>query len=391
MCGASCWRRRVGRKAAAPSVATSHLRRSAVRLLFRVLRQASVVDHDPTLDVVLPARSSLAARPLTDDEIALGRSFSSKTLGETRQPAAWALAEATARTSELPAIRIRDVDLDDRPSLDCREHEDRSRWGQLTDWGVETLARRIAFLDAPPEAPLIYDGAGSGESRQASACAAISETLRRAGLAGEPDVRPVSVAAWAGARILEQTGQIEAVARALGMRSLDRAARLIGWDWTTRDQRRSMRTRTAGVSALERVEALLANPALYELADLVPDPAPDAGGRHRDYPTFMWLFYEALISVYGSARRVEAELAHPLVWNLIRKTIRRRFPGRRDLHLSERPMRRHHYLYARNRYLTRPRRPRRVGRPPPPARRRPGPRARAPRPRRARARGRIRI
>ena len=94
-----------------------------------------------------------------------------------------------------------------------------------------------------------------------------------------------------------------------------------------------MRRRTGGVSALERVEALLANPALYELADLVPDPAPDAGGRHRDYPTFMWLLYEALISVYGSARRVEAELAHPLVWNLIRKTIRRRFPGRRDLHL----------------------------------------------------------
>ena len=115
-----------------------------------------------------------------------------------------------------------------------------------------------------------------------------------------------------------------------------------------------MRRPTSGVSALERVEALLANPALYELADLVPDSAPDAGGRRRDYPTFMWLLYEALISVYGSARRVEAELAHPVVWNLIRNTIRRQFPGRGDLQLSERPMRRHHYLYARNRYLTDP-------------------------------------
>ncbi len=92
-------------------------------------------------------------------------------------------------------------------------------------------------LGASPDTPLVYEGAGGGESRQASACAAISETLRRAGLAGEPDVRPVSVAAWAGARILEQTGQIEAVARALGVRSLDRAARLIGWDWTTRRPR----------------------------------------------------------------------------------------------------------------------------------------------------------
>jgi hypothetical protein len=108
-----------------------------------------------------------------------------------------------------------------------------------------------------------------------------------------------------------------------------------------------------GVSALERLEALLANPALYELAELVPDQS-ESGGRPRSYPTYMWLLYEALISVYGSARRVEAELAHPIVWNLIRGTIRQRFPHRRELQLPAEPMRRHHYLYARNRYLTDP-------------------------------------
>ncbi len=225
-----------GNRVAAPSVATSHLRRSAVRLLFRVLRQASAVEHDPTFDVVLPARSSLAARPLTDDEIALGRSFSSKTLGETRQPAAWALAEATARTSELAAIRIRDVSLDEAHVWIAGSTKTDPRWGQLSPWGVDALDRRVTFLDAKAETPLVYYGAGSEESRQASACAAISETLRRAGLAGEPDVRPISVAAWAGARILEQTGQIEAVARGLGVRSLDRAARLIGWDWADSDR-----------------------------------------------------------------------------------------------------------------------------------------------------------
>ena len=86
-------------------------------------------------------------------------------------------------------------------------------------------------MDAKPDATLVYEGDGSYESRQASACAAVSETLRRAGLAGEPDVRPLSVTAWAGTRVLQETGQIEAVAGALGIRSLDRAARLIGWDW----------------------------------------------------------------------------------------------------------------------------------------------------------------
>ena len=41
----------------------------------------------------------------------------------------------------------------------------------------------------------------------------------------------MSVAAWAGSRVFRETGRIDAVAHALGMRNLDRAAALIGWDW----------------------------------------------------------------------------------------------------------------------------------------------------------------
>ena len=52
--------------------------------------------------------------------------------------------------------------------------------------------------------------------------------LLRAGLVGEPDVRPASVAAWAGRAVFERTGRIEDAAAAMGVRSLDRAARLIG-------------------------------------------------------------------------------------------------------------------------------------------------------------------
>ena len=40
-----------------------------------------------------------------------------------------------------------------------------------------------------------------------------------------------SVAAWAGATAFRQGAQIDEVARMLGVRSLDQAARLIGWDW----------------------------------------------------------------------------------------------------------------------------------------------------------------
>jgi integrase/recombinase XerC len=217
---------------AAPSVATSHLRRSAVRLLFRVLRQMSLVEHDPTLDLVLPPRSSLHARPLTDDEIALGRSYSLHSLSETRRPAAWALAEAGARTSEIPNVFVRDLDLDAGRVWLAGGAKVEPRWAPLTTWGARALERRLETIGTDADAPLVYEGRGSPESRQASACDAIGETLRRAGLTDEPDVRPTSVTAWAGQKVLDETGRIDAVARALGMRSLDRAAALIGFDWT---------------------------------------------------------------------------------------------------------------------------------------------------------------
>ena len=217
---------------APPSVATSHLRRSAVRLLFRVLRSAGEVLHDPTLDVALPPRSSLASRPLTDEEIVLGRSFAEHTLGETRQPTAWALAEASARTSELPLIVPEHLDLARRRVWIPGSTKTYARWGTLSDWGVATLERRLRALpDSAVAVPLVYSGHGSAESRQVSSCTAIADTLRRAGLADQPDVRPVSVAAWAGRRVLDETGRIEAAAAALGLRSLDAAARLVGWDW----------------------------------------------------------------------------------------------------------------------------------------------------------------
>jgi hypothetical protein len=49
----------------------------------------------------------------------------------------------------------------------------------------------------------------------------------------------------------------------------------------------------------------------------------------------MWLAFEALVSVYGSARQVEAELSHPLVWRLIRHIVVERFPDHPAMHFAE--------------------------------------------------------
>jgi integrase/recombinase XerC len=217
-----------GRNHRTPSVATMHLRRSAVRLLFRTARSLSLVTTDPTLDLELPPRSGVAGRPLSDDEVVVCRTASLLSLTNTRLSATWALAEATARTAELPRLSVADLDLDQGRVWIHGSSRTEPRWGALTEWGVRQLERH---LRDHPASRLVYGGAGSAESRQASSCQAIGETLRRAGLGSEPDVRPVSVAAWAGARVLAETGRIEDVARTLGVRSLDRAARIIGYDW----------------------------------------------------------------------------------------------------------------------------------------------------------------
>jgi len=214
-----------------PSVATTHLRRSALRFAFRQARRLGLVDHDPCVDLALPPRSGLPARPLTDDEVAVCRSYSLTSLTNTRTPAAWALAEATARTAEIPHIRACDLDIQQ-----CRvwlhgSARTLERWAPLTRWGVVQLERRVAALHGV-DTPLVYAANSSAANGQAASCIAVSATLVRAGLDGEPDLRPVSVAAWAGRSVLEQTGHIDAVARLLGVRSLDRAARIVAWDWT---------------------------------------------------------------------------------------------------------------------------------------------------------------
>ena len=214
-----------------PSVSTMHLRRAVVRFVFREARELGLADHDPCVDLRLPPRSGLTARPLTDDEIAVCRSYSLTSLTNTRTPAAWALAEATARTAEVPHIRVRDLDLANKRVRLHGSSRTVERWVPLTAWGLTQLERRVAALEGA-DAALVYGAKGSAESGQASSCIAVMDTLVRAGLAGEPDVRPVSVAAWAGRSLLDETGRIDAAARLLGVRSLDRAARIVAWNWT---------------------------------------------------------------------------------------------------------------------------------------------------------------
>lgn len=213
-----------------PSATVMHLRRCAVRLLFRVAREIDLTNADPTVDLTLPSRPDSAARPLLDEEVQVCRAVSMHRLNETRLPAGWALAEAGVRTGELASVSVADVDLDGGRVWASGSRSATSRWADLDEWGVAQVARQLRRLPDDPSRPLVYSGSGSAKSRQAASCIAISVTLARAGLGDDPKVRPISVTAWAGRRVFERTGRIEDVRSYLGMRSLDRTGRLIGLD-----------------------------------------------------------------------------------------------------------------------------------------------------------------
>lgn len=213
-----------------PSVATMHWRRTALRVLFRAARAAGVTGHDPTLDLVLPPRSSVASRPLTDDEVELGRATAQWSLDGSRHAAAWALAEATCRSSELPHVSAADLDLDKLTVRVSGGKRTAGRIGRLNTWAVPHLRRRITDL-SNPSISLLYAGEDPVGAGQVSCSRAVIDVLTRARLNRERDVRPGSVAAWAGRRVFDETGRIEEAARVLGVRSLDQAARMVAWDW----------------------------------------------------------------------------------------------------------------------------------------------------------------
>ncbi len=225
---ASAFVRSLTRTKTEPSLATMHLRRTTLRIFFRETKALGLLSADPITNIPLRPRSYRDLRPLTDGEIERCRSFAEGMKGETRYATAWALAEATARVAELGAVRARDLDLGrGRVWIGGAANTD-ARWSTLTDWGVNQLQRVVMSRSKPPpDRSLLM----SGPTSRASVHELVASTLRLAGLAKTLGVRPNSIPAWRGATELANGASIDEVAVLLGMRSLDRAAAFIGFDW----------------------------------------------------------------------------------------------------------------------------------------------------------------
>lgn len=189
-----------------PTVPTMHLRRGSVRLLSREGRRLELVDGDPTIDIVLPPRSILSTRPLTDDEVELCHLAAVVSTIDLRLPVVWALAECTARVSEIGRIHVGDVDLaGDRVFIAGSTRTD-PRWAPMTSWAKTHLIRRLAAkgVGSDADVPLVPWRSKNPKRPTNAATMVVIEILRRASIHSEPDVRPGSVAAWAGARLLRE-------------------------------------------------------------------------------------------------------------------------------------------------------------------------------------------
>jgi integrase/recombinase XerC len=224
------------RTGAEPTAATRHFRRTTIRTVFRTGRNLGLVDRDPTLDIDLPPRSGLPARPLTNDEILLCRTATYTTrASDLRRPTAWALAEATATTAEIPLVRrthLTPTDTGWRVALPGSRRVD-PRTAILTDWGAAVIERRLAELPDDPDTLLAYTGNADERStaRHAAGCALVAAVLSSCALSPEPDIRPSSVRYWRARAHFDNGARIEEVARLLGHRSLDETAEAIGHSW----------------------------------------------------------------------------------------------------------------------------------------------------------------
>src|SRR5207244_2687509 len=98
----------------------------------------------PTLDLELPWRTPRPTRPLTDDEVELCRLYAD--CSSDRLPVVWALSESTARVSEIPAVRVIDVDLSNGLVFLPGTGKTVRRWAPMTEWAIAQLGRRLRNL-----------------------------------------------------------------------------------------------------------------------------------------------------------------------------------------------------------------------------------------------------
>ncbi|MEI6622407.1 MAG: hypothetical protein WCP28_10920 [Actinomycetes bacterium] len=219
------------RKGQPPSASTRSARRSAARALFRSLRHLGFQVGDPTTDIRIVARAGIDVRALRDDELGLLELVCYHEPPSSHLRAVLALTASGLMPAEAAEITISMVNLE-AGSLQAPGSTNRfARTVYLSAWAKAALEKRIEYLvaeGAADSAHVVYGGAkAEGRNPSAAVGMALTTLMTRAGLHREPGVLPRSIAANYAVRIWEHTADLPLVARAMGMRDLNRVADLL--------------------------------------------------------------------------------------------------------------------------------------------------------------------
>jgi integrase/recombinase XerC len=206
-----------------PAVATLHLRRSALRAMYRTIMTLGVQAVDPTRNLELPSRSTRICRPLEDDEIALLR------VGATGMTAALvAICGAGATTSEATLLTPANL-VDDELHLPGAARI-RPRTVRLDNWATNTIRGRT-HRGRSDQPLILLGGAPPGSQRaQAAVCNRLRRLIAHCGI-DDDHIRPQSLRLHRAATVLSETADIAAAARTLGLSSLDATSEALGHNW----------------------------------------------------------------------------------------------------------------------------------------------------------------
>lgn len=231
----------------APTANTIGLRQSVARAMYRTFAALGITDLDVTSAVPALRKPARVVQPLTNADVSTLKKASVRGRrehsGSSKAPAALALALLGLQSKEIPATRVRDVDLIEGTVF---AHDGGARvFDRLVPiddaWAWKMLAERIQFLQKThgplaDEVPLAYErGASRGGASPANPAAATSNTIDKvfaeAGVKQPGRIRIASLSEYVALRVYKETGSFVEVAFRLGMSSLDAAAHIVHDSW----------------------------------------------------------------------------------------------------------------------------------------------------------------
>jgi len=214
-----------------PSESTQKNRRFAIRAIFRTARTLGYRIQDPTLDISVDPLGTPQRTICTSADIEALRDGAPVGMVTSGLPAILAFAEAGAANSEIRHLRGTNVDLECLTVSLPGTGTLNARTNSLTDWGGQALEARITELVSLDL--LVVSTMRKSRLSNGAVSNAFRQITVNAGL-GKRGLTLDSVRAWRARELFRQSNHIEDVALFLGLRTLDGAARFIGYDWQDR-------------------------------------------------------------------------------------------------------------------------------------------------------------